>query len=810
MSAVSSRQFEISEECLQSKIDAACSRITASWPLDEFIAVNPHWGRIDLPIERAAARLEVLAGMRLTPRRQDILDQWCKNPITPEALQQAARELGCDASPEALIAALGHEPVIPRLRVLRDVTIPGTGKSDRSSWLEMTKVQISQFCASYFDDAQAEWHVGGSQPMYDSWLAALERDTGIRRAIGGDRMAKFLSELPQHAKDLMPWAFARLGGFSENWDDYLEALLLKLSGWASWCAYLRVQAGLRDEQDEHLEHYLAICLAWECLLDDGRRGADSRHGIWQREWAQAATCYSRAEQERVVDWVWVRALEIDYSTHFCSLLTSAATPRAATVELQAVFCIDVRSEVIRRALEACDDRIQTIGYAGFFGLPMAFQPLGGDLKSSRLPGQLAPSVVGTQALDDEKQDVAVAALRRKNLGRQARTSRFLSWPGSAFGTVEAVGVLSGLNLLGHLTGFPHTAPALENQGLPADLASKLRYRLIGLERDARVQLAMSALRGMGLTQDFAATVLIVGHTGQSANNPHAASLNCGACSGHSGEPNARTLAYLLNEPEVRVGLVTQGIHIPQATIFIPALHNTSTDEISLFDVPDGFSGNQSRHEQIVAWLTAASAATRRERAPLLDLPVSEKKPGALLHALRKRASDWAQTRVEWGLANNAALIIGPRDRTRGINLEGRVFLHDYDWRKDSEGRTLAMLMTAPMIVAQWINFQYFASTVDPSHYGSGNKLLHNIVGGRIGVFEGNGGDLRVGLPLQSVHNGQRWMHDPVRMHVVVDAPAAMIDSVLTAHPQVRQLVENRWLWLSRFDDLSPMLEHPTA
>jgi uncharacterized protein len=123
---------------------------------------------------------------------------------------------------------------------------------------------------------------------------------------------------------------------------------------------------------------------------------------------------------------------------------------------------------------------------------------------------------------------------------------------------------------------------------------------------------------------------------------------------------------------------------------------------------------------------------------------------------------------------------------------------------------LAMLMTAPMIVAQWINFQYFASTVDPSHYGSGNKLLHNIVGGRIGVFEGNGGDLRVGLPLQSVHNGLRWMHDPVRMHVVVDAPAAMIDSVLTAHPQVRQLVENRWLWLSRFDDLSPMLGHPTA
>lgn len=810
MSAVPANQFEISDEDLQSKTDAACSRIAASWPLDEFIAVNPHWGRLDLPIERAAARIEVLGDMRLTPLRQDMLSQWCKNPITPEALQQAARELGCDASPEALIAALGHEPVISRLPILREVTVPGKGESDTSSWHEMTKVQISQFCASYFDDAQAEWHVGGMQPMYDSWLTALKRDASVRRALGSDRVTRFMSELPQHADDLMPWAFARLDGFSENWDDYLEALLLKLPGWASWCAFLRVQAGLRDEHDEHLEHYLAICLAWECLLDDGKRGADSRHGIWQREWAQAATYYSRAEQERVVDWVWLRAIEIDYSTHLCSRLTSAATPRAAKVELQAVFCIDVRSEVIRRALEACDDRIQTIGYAGFFGLPMAFQPLGGDLKNSRLPGQLPPSVLGTQTLGDEEQDSALAVLRRKNLRRQARTSRFLSLPGSAFGTVEAVGVLSGLNLLGHLTGFSHTASSLENEGLSADLASKLRYRLTGLELDERVQLAAGALRGMGLTEQFAATVLIVGHTGQSANNPHAASLNCGACSGHSGEPNARTLAYLLNEPDVRVSLTMQGIHIPEATIFIPALHNTSTDEISMFDVPDTFPDKQNRQEQIVAWLGAASAATRRERAPLLDLSVSEKKPGDLLPALRRRASDWAQTRVEWGLANNAALIIGPRDRTRGIDLEGRVFLHDYDWRKDADGRTLAMLMTAPMIVAQWINFQYFTSTVDPSHYGGGNKLLHNIVGGRIGVFEGNGGDLRIGLPLQSVHNGQRWMHDPIRMHVVVDAPVTMIDSVLAAHPHVRQLVENRWLWLLRFDDLSHMLMHPRA
>lgn len=800
MSALPDAQIRMADEDLRAKIDAACSRITANWPLDEFIAVNPHWGRRDLPIERAAARIEVLGRMRLTPLRRDMLNQWSQTSITSTALRQAAHELGCDAPEEALRSALKHEPAIAHLPILCEVAGGAGDQAEPHAWLDMIKVQVSQFCAGYVDDAQAEWRLGGVLPMYEAWLAVLKHDANVRRALGSARITRFMAEVPEHLDDLMPWALARLDGLSGRWDDYLEALLLKLPGWAAWCAFLRLRAGLHDGQDRHIEHYLAIWLAWECLLDDGRRDAESRHSAWLREWAQADLYYARAEQERVIDWVWLRALEIGNFAHLASRLNSAAIPCAADVQLQAVFCIDVRSEVIRRSLEACDRRIQTFGYAGFFGLPMAFQPLGGDLKNSRLPGQLPPSVLGTQTSGKVEQDLALAALRRKNLERHARTSRLLSLPGSAFGTVEAVGVLSGLSLLGHLTGFSGAATSLENRGLPGAQARMLRYQLTGVELEQRVQLAAGALRGMGLINHFAPVVLIVGHTGQSANNPHAASLNCGACSGHSGEANARTLATLLNEPDVRIGLMEQGMHVPEATVFIPALHNTSTDEIGMFDVPDMFAGKQHRLEQVTAWLSAAGAATRRERAPLLGLPTVEKAPGDLLHALRKRALDWSQTRVEWGLANNTAMIIGSRARSRGLDLEGRVFLHDYDWHQDLDGSTLAMLMTAPMIVAQWINFQYFASTVDPEHYGGGNKLLHNVVGGHIGVFEGNGGDLRAGLPLQSIHNGQRWMHEPVRMHVIVDAPQAMIDDVLADHTPVRQLVENRWLWLSRLDE----------
>ena len=76
-----------------------------------------------------------------------------------------------------------------------------------------------------------------------------------------------------------------------------------------------------------------------------------------------------------------------------------------------------------------------------------------------------------------------------------------------------------------------------------------------------------------------------------------------------------------------------------------------------------------------------------------------------------------------------------------------------------------------MIVTHWINGQYFLSTTDNDRFGSGNKVLHNVVGGHIGVFEGNGGDLRIGLALQSLHDGERWQHEPLRLTVVVDAPS---------------------------------------
>jgi len=191
-------------------------------------------------------------------------------------------------------------------------------------------------------------------------------------------------------------------------------------------------------------------------------------------------------------------------------------------------------------------------------------------------------------------------------------------------------------------------------------------------------------------------------------------------------------------------------------------------------------------------LAVAGAAARRERAPLLGLAgLAEDHIDA---AVRARAVDIAQVRPEWGLANNAALVAAPRHRTAKLKLDGRVFLHDYDSAADPESKVLTLILCAPVVVASWINLQYYASRIDPLRYGSGNKVLHNVVGG-LGVLEGNGGDLKVGLPMQSIHDGERFVHEPRRLAVYIEAPPAKIAAVLEKNPGVKQLFDHDWLHL---------------
>jgi uncharacterized protein len=217
--------------------------------------------------------------------------------------------------------------------------------------------------------------------------------------------------------------------------------------------------------------------------------------------------------------------------------------------------------------------------------------------------------------------------------------------------------------------------------------------------------------------------------------------------------------------------------------------------VTIFDLDKVPVDCLSAVRELREWLARASQLARAERAPALGLGGA----GNVDSQVIARSRDWAQVRPEWGLAGNAAFIAAPRQFTRGIDLGGRAFLHNYDWQADAGFGVLTLIMTAPLVVASWINLQYYGSTVNNRAFGCGNKVLHNVVG-MLGVLEGNAGDLKVGLPWQSVHDGERFIHEPLRLNAFIAAPLAAMNDVIAGHQGIRELIENRWLNLFAVSD----------
>ena len=784
------------QSCRQAALRAACRTVAPAWPLDQQIAVSPYWGLIDRPFAAAAQRLHRLIGAPLSLSREQYLRLWQDGQINAAHLAKALGERATSLSPADAVAALSSPGATQAgLPLLCDVLDADAGKRGGMSWSARVTQQISEYCATYFDSFQADWHPQRAQGLYAGWREQMQADRSLIRR---ERTAP----LPSEAAAALDWALDQLAVPEAHIPDLLQVIALRIGGWAAWCAYLGWQAAERARDDPHLSDLLIMRLCWEALLHDGLRDACSAGSIWMDRWAAA-----RSEDDPHAtepDLLWQRAHEIAYQQNLFDRL-AAIRPSAPTgvdngSHTQMVFCIDVRSERMRRAIETLDDAVATHGFAGFFGLPIRHAPLGTALLRPQVPGLLVPTLQATDSSADPARDRDLSARRQTALHRSGTDHLFKRLPTGAFTAVEAFGLTYLPRLLLRRLGRPPRP--IETLGLSSRQHRELRPRLCldepgGIDRQA--DLVAGIVRAMGLPERFARLLVLVGHTARTTNNPQAAGLACGACGGHSGETNARLLADLLSSAPLRAALAERGICIPRETVIIAALHETVTDTFELFDLQRVPPTHQPDIKRLQDTLSRAGARVRRERAESLGLAHLADHDARLLRQLRRRSNDWAQTRPEWGLADNAALIIAPRERTRGIDLQGRVFLHEYRPNEDPDGTILEQTLAGPMIVAHWINMQYFGSTVDPDRLGSGNKVLHNVLGGHIGVLEGRSGDLRIGLAKQSIHDGSRWRHTPLRLSVLIDAPRAAIERIVEPPGRIRDLLEHEWLYLFRLD-----------
>ena len=559
-------------------------------------------------------------------------------------------------------------------------------------------------------------------------------------------------------------------------------------------------------------------------------------------------------------YVWLKSLEDSYIRTYVDAFTSAPKEEEKAVA-SATFCLDVRSEVIRRRIESSGP-YETYGAGGFLGLPIAFVEF--DKAHELL---LSPAIVkpGNVVFEIPKESYEGYSSKK---GMNKTTKKVLSDlknnPYTPYIMVEAIGWIFGINLFGK-TFLPRKtqklfsklkpqkpktsytldklssediemyvnklhifiiAEALANSGskdysteeiqtirdhlvlgtkldieLSDELLKKLKneYKItekdyhfqkqklamVGFTLEEKVKYLHNYLTMIGQVDDFPQFVTIIGHGSISDNNPFESALDCGACGGNISLPNTRALCMIANTSEVREAMREKGIDIPDGTKFIPGLHITTTDEIKYYDTDILTSEEMPKFFQIMRDFNNASEASREER--LESLPYTHTQEDVMIKSM-----DWSEPRPEWGLAGNMGAFAGPRSSTKHVKMDNRFFMHSYDWRIDNDNADiLTRIFNGPLIVGEWINLEHYFSTVDNAIYGAGSKVYHNVVS-KVGVYNGNYSDLKIGLPTQSVLLEGEAYHEPVRLLTFMEAPLEKVGKAVE-NSIAKEFILNEWI-----------------
>lgn len=742
---------------ISNQIDKAAKVIGKTWPLYSFVTSNPLSGYENSHFTEAVWTAKQYLKATVFPKAAVFQQALNTGEIDREVLGHLLQENKFTETPEFYLGQMEKEN-LEELNVHHDL--------DR---------MMAKWLAAFMDEGLAEWQMPGKEEgFYHAWRKLAKYDKSLR--------IKSISDIPESSIEAL---MEVLKEYPE--DQHQEIFTQHLAALPGWTGYINYRteaaSNWQKEFPISLEQYLAVRL-WI--------GKNQKISLIQK------TNLTASKKDSQLKYVWLKAWEQSWQEQMLQTINDAPPSQSvpSVPDAQLVFCIDTRSELIRRHVEA-QGNYETFGYAGFFGIAMDYTNLEDDITRKSCPPIVGSAYQVTETAANGQEEHMVAFKKKNEVSKfkEYFLKRMKNMLPSTFGFVEGAGLFYGFSLVGRTlssgslyrfknkkkTSFEHlaepqincTGATQEHQGIPLE---------------DKVGIVKSAFDLTGWTQ-FAPLVVFAGHGSHTANNPFASSLDCGACAASPGRHNARMLAQLANLKEVRDVLAAKyQLVIPDETIFIGAEHNTTTDEIEIFDAAVPVSHQEQLH-QLKEGLKKAQHTATKDRLGVEDaVAVAERK-----------ANDWGETRPEWGLAKNAGFIVAPRALTKNTNLNSRCFLHSYDWEQDLTGQALEGIMQGPMVVTQWINNHYYFSTVDNTTFGGGSKITHNITG-KFGVVQGNGGDLKMGLPLQSVsETDSKMYHQPLRLSVLINAPLSVIVDILSRNEHLKSLLDQEWIYLMVMD-----------
>ena len=745
-------------------IDEASKVIGKTWPLYTFVASNPLSGYENSSFKEAVSLAQKHFNSNAFPAAKLYRQAWEKGDINKDVLLRLLKENQLSESPEQYLQLIESQHPSEELNVNHDL--------DRI---------MAKWLSAFMDEGLAEWDMPfKTEGFYAAWRLLVIYDSEIGMTS--------LKEIPKTSVEALEHL---LKDYCE--DDYVNIFAYHLAALPGWTGYINHRTESNSDWQKDYPISLIDYLAAR---------------LWTAQKLNVSILSERHKETSdnlvtKLQYIWLTAWEESWQNQLVKTLEKesiATQPSYKTIipDAQMVFCIDTRSELIRRHVESSGN-YETYGYAGFFGIAMDYKSLNDGITRKSCPPIVSSAYSVSETAQSDKKETFLAYEKKSDTLKFGNyfLKRMKNMLPSAFGYVEGSGFFYGLSLIGR-TLMPGSiyrknlkkASHIESMCQP-DINKAIQEDVVphGIPLAEKVSIVKSAFDLMGWKQ-FAPIVLFVGHGSHSANNPFSSSLDCGACAASPGRHNARMFAKLANLLDVRQALAEiHGIKIPENTVFLGAEHNTTTDDIVLFDseVPDS-------HKQLIKNLRI-NLLKVQQTATQDRLGANSKS----VSAAQQKANNWGETRPEWGLAKNAGLIVGPRNLTKNTNLDSRCFLHSYDWELDVNGMALEGIMQGPMVVTQWINNHYYFSTVDNNTYGGGTKITHNITG-KFGVVQGNGGDLKMGLPLQSLFGSDDAVyHQPLRLSVMIQAPINRVSEILARNSNLKTLLDNEWIYLMVMD-----------